>query len=466
MSPASTTTLERLRGVAGGASVSTDSAQLEAFRVDGMQPAAVVRPATAEGVAEVVRFAAAEKLGVVPVGGRTKLGIGMPPTRYDLALDMTGLNRVIAYDPNDLTLSVEVGLRLAELTPMLAEHKQFLPLAVPFTRQTTIGGTIATGVDSPLRQFYGTARDYVLGIEFVTGAGVLTKSGGRVVKNVAGYDLHKLMIGALGTLGVITRVNFKTFPLPPASCGFVAAFPNFEAALEMRKRVLESPLQPLTLEVLSPALAQIFHCQAPTTLGEALGPVGTWLSTSEWTLTAGFGGREPVLERYATELTRLAAESCATNTAVLDDTDRPLLWGRLRECFPMLLETSPLATIFKIGALSSQLGRVLNTLRLTLERHSLPLVTLVRGAGLTYVALLPTKPGPEGLQQLADAVTPVFEVGAGLAEHVTIPWCPTELKRRINVWGPPRRDHSLLVKMKQTFDPQNILNPGRYVGGL
>ncbi len=125
---------------------------------------------------------------------------------------MTRLNKVIAYDPGDLTLSVEAGVPLAKLAQVLAEHRQFLPLAVPFVNRTTIGGLIASGVDSPLRQFYGTARDFLLGMEFVTGEGVAAKSGGRVVKNVTGYDIHKLMIGALGTLGVITRVNFKTFP--------------------------------------------------------------------------------------------------------------------------------------------------------------------------------------------------------------------------------------------------------------
>ena len=169
-------------------------------------------------------------MALVATGARTKLGIGYAPSRYDLALDMTRLNKVIAYDPGDLTLSVEAGVPLAKLAQVLAEHRQFLPLAVPFANRTTIGGLIASGVDSPLRQFYGTARDFLLGMEFVTGEGVAAKSGGRVVKNVTGYDIHKLMIGALGTLGVITRVNFKTFPMPLATRGFVARFPTAENA--------------------------------------------------------------------------------------------------------------------------------------------------------------------------------------------------------------------------------------------
>jgi glycolate oxidase FAD binding subunit len=239
-----------------------------------------------------------------------------------------------------------------------------------------------------------------------------------------------------------------------------------DAALAMRKKILSSPLQPLTLEILSPALAQIFHRQAPTTLGETLAEPGTWLATKEWTLAAGFGGNERVIERHAADLTRLASESHASGAAILDDTSRPLLWGRLRECFPMLLEASPLATIFKISAPGTQFGPLLTSLSELAGRSGLPFVALVRSAGLVYLALLPTKSGADNLRALEDAATRVFKKASAHAEHVTIPWSPTELKRRVNVWGPPRGDFALMKKMKQTFDPHNILNPGRYVGGL
>src|SRR5262249_49239431 len=155
-------------------------------------PTAAVRPGSSEEVVEVVKYAVVEKLALVSCGARTKLGIGSPPSRYDIALDLTRLDRVISHDPGDLTLCVEAGIPLHKLSGELAKHGQFLPLLVPYFDRGTRGGTVATGVDSPLRQFYGTARDYVLGMEFVCGDGVHSKSGGRVVKNVTGYDLHKL----------------------------------------------------------------------------------------------------------------------------------------------------------------------------------------------------------------------------------------------------------------------------------
>ena len=187
-------------------------------------PSAVVAPADAAQIAEILRFAVAEKLAVIPTGGCTKLGIGSPPARYDLALDLSRMNRVLAYDPHDLTLGVEPGVRIADLLRTLGEQKQFLPLAVPFAERATIGGIVAANSSSPLRHAYGAVRDFCLGMEFVTGEGAQAKSGGRVVKNVTGYDLHKLLIGSLGTLAVITRVNFRTFPMPQAQGTFVASF--------------------------------------------------------------------------------------------------------------------------------------------------------------------------------------------------------------------------------------------------
>src|SRR5580700_6944968 len=254
----------RLAEIVGAANVASDFAQLAAYEIDRKLPAAAVRPGTSEEVAAIVKFAGSEKLALVPTGARTKLGIGYAPSHYDLALDMTRLNKVIAYDPGDLTLSVEAGVPLAKIAQLLAEHHQFLPLALPFSARTTVGGAIASGVDSPLRQFYGTARDFLLGMEFVTGEGISAKSGGRVVKNVTGYDIHKLMIGALGTLGVITRVNFKTFPTPLDRRGYVARFLSAEHALDSCHRFAKSSLTPITLDILSPRCAELFVGEAAT----------------------------------------------------------------------------------------------------------------------------------------------------------------------------------------------------------
>jgi glycolate oxidase FAD binding subunit len=465
MSSPATSLLTRLEELVGATNVLAETEQLAGYKVDGLRPAAVVRPGSAEEVAQVVRFAAAEKLAVIPVGARTKLGIGAPPRRYDLAVDMTRLDRVLAYDPGDLTLGVEAGIGLAKLADVLAEHRQVLPLAVPFTNQTTAGGTLASDVDTPLRQFYGPARDYVLGMEFVTGEGALAKSGGRVVKNVTGYDLHKLLIGALGTLGVLTRINFRTFPRPPASRGFLASFPEPGSALELRHRIAQSPLTPATLEILSPEVAQVFARSTPATLGSLPLP-GPWFPTSHWLLAAAFAGNERVLERYAKDLTQMAEQAGATNSIVLGDDERPLVWGRLREFIPLMLESSPAATLIHIAVLPTRLGEILAQAQQIAERHALPCAALARGVGVAYVALLPPPRDAATLGRLAQACTSLFEVSGSVGGHAMVQWCPTELKSQVNVWGPPRDDFALMQRLKKAFDPQGILSPGRFVGGI
>ena len=169
--------LQHIERIVGTPHFISDPAALTAYDVDGISPAAAARPGSAEEVAEIVRLAAAEKIALVPCAARTALAIGAPPERYGLALDVSRLNRVIAYDPGDLTLSVEAGMCLAHIQAQLAPHNQFLPLAPPFAGECTIGGVLAANLSGPPRQFFGTAREFVVGMEFVTGEGVRTKSG-------------------------------------------------------------------------------------------------------------------------------------------------------------------------------------------------------------------------------------------------------------------------------------------------
>jgi glycolate oxidase FAD binding subunit len=450
----------RLAEIVGAANVASDFAQLATFEIDRKLPAAAVRPGTSEEVAEIVKFAASEKLALVPTGARTKLGIGYAPSRYDLALDMTRLNKVIAYDPGDLTLSVEAGVPLAKLAQVLAEHRQFLPLPVPFVNRTTIGGLIASGVDSPLRQFYGTARDFLLGMEYVTGEGVATKSGGRVVKNVTGYDIHKLMIGALGTLGVITRVNFKTFPMPLATRGFIARFATAENALDMRQRIAQSALTPLTVEILSPRVAELFASDAATRYERAAMPANV-ISNTEWALTTGYAGNEAVLERYAKDLQRIARESGATGVSILAENLSPA-WARKREFIPIALASSPATTIVKMSVLPMRMTDTLASAQKTAERNNLLWAAMARGLGIIYFAILPSDHTEECRQRVATATSTIQQACAKLAGHATIPWAPAEWKTTLQIWGPPRPDFAQMQKVKSVFDPQKILSPGRF----
>lgn len=462
MSTRTTTPIfSRLGEIVGNLNVIADPAQLAAYEVDGQRPSAVARPASSGEVAEVVKFAASEKLAIVPMGARTKLGIGMPPRQYDIALEVRRLDRVVAYDPGDLTLGVEPGIPLKRLEGVLAGHRQFLPLVVPFMNQGTVGGTIASGADSPLRQLYGTARDFVLGMEFVTGDGELVKSGGRVVKNVSGYDIHKLMIGALGTLGVITRINFRTFPLPAETRTYVTAFSGADGACEFRDAIANSHLRPQSLEILGARHGN------PLAGGESLRDL---LGDGEWSVVISVTGNRPVLERYRRDMETLARRADGNlleSFGELSETDQETVAAYIREFAATASgQTSPTA-IFKISTLPGGLAALADGLVSCAEQEEVPWAMMMRGGGIAYFKMIAADGTAESLGRLKEACSRVFRDSeeSDWGRTVLIA-CPTEFKGEMNVWGKESGDLPLMRGLKKVFDPGDLLSPGRFVGGI
>jgi len=454
----------RFGDIVGPGHVATDPRTLDSYAVDGVTPSVVARPGSAEEAAELVRLSASDNLAVMSTGSRSKIGIGASPVRYDVAIDMRRLDRIVAYDPGDLTLSVESGIPLRVLAKELAERRQFLPLGVPFFDRATVGGTIASGVDTPLRQQFGTARDYILGMEFVTGEGNLAKSGGRVVKNVTGYDLHKLMIGALGTLGIITKINFRTFPQPPASRGFIASFDTADAALDLRYRISRSPLSPATLEILSPGVAELFYgAAAAKIVAEPLRP--DTISDAMWTLTTGFSGSERVLARYEVELRRMAKGAGAIDATVLTE-DLPGVWSRKREFIPIALASSAGSTILKLSVLPTRMVEMLERGDKESEASGIRHVAMARGVGVIYFVLLPPDDGEDSRGKVCAAAQRIVAVCSEFGGNSMIPWCPTKWKSSLPVWGHERGGIAQMKKLASVFDPHGILAPGRFAGGL
>jgi glycolate oxidase FAD binding subunit len=454
----------RLSEIVGPSHVATDFAQVASYEIDRKMPAAIVRPGSAEEAAAIVKFAASEKLSLVPAGSRSKLGIGFAPTRYDFALDTTRLDRILSYDPGDLTLSVEPGVKLERLAQHLADHHQFLPLALPFMAHATVGGAVASGVDSPLRQMYGTARDYLLGVEFVTGEGVPAKSGGRVVKNVTGYDIHKLMIGALGTLGVITRVNFKTFPMPMERRGYIARFASPDHAFEMCHRIAQSSLAPLSVEIFSPQIAELFESATAKRIAGSPLPKHIF-SDSEWAVSITYAGNDKVLARFVAELSKMADSARIRGLSILIDNLQPA-WNRQREFIPIALASSPAATIVKTSVLPMRMKDTILAAKKSAETHALPWAVMARGLGIIYFAILPPEFTVDTQTRVSHAVREIQDDCTRIGGHATIPWCPAEWKSTLNIWGPARPDFPLMQKVKNVFDPHGTLSPGRFVGGL
>jgi glycolate oxidase FAD binding subunit len=457
MSQPAQASLTRLEEIVGGAHVFTSPVELAARQADDVYPSAVVRPADAAQISEVIRFAIAEKLAVIPCGGCTKLGIGFPPARYDIALDLTRMNRVLAYDPRDLTLGVEPGARIEDLLRVLAEHKQFLPLAVPFSDRATIGGIVAANSSSPLRHSYGGVRDFCLGMEFVSGDGNAAKSGGRVVKNVTGYDLHKLLIGSLGTLAVITRLNFRTFPLLQAHGTFVASFSEAETAFGFSRDIAHSVLTPQIVEVADPGAAHFLFS----------GPTPARITPQQWSVIISASGQPSVVDRHARELGHMASAANADEFVRLNDEEHSSVLTRIREFPRLILEAAPTAMIFRISILPTAMAPLLTRLHQPAAQNHLVFAALTRASGIVYAAFLPEEGVSTPFAALATTSIEIFQACSENGGQAMIEWCPAEVKRAAgSVWGPARKDFALMQRVQNVFDPQSILSPGRSAGGI
>jgi glycolate oxidase FAD binding subunit len=451
----------RLEKLVGNDRVRASETALQEFAIGGRAPMAVLKPRSAEEVAEIVSFAATEKLAMVACGSRSKLELGMPPQRYDLALDLTDLREIVHYDPGDLTVSVDAGMPLSELAKVLTAKNQFLPLAVPCCATSTVGGSIASGIDSTLRQQYGTPRDFLIGAEFVDGKGKQCKSGGRVVKNVTGYDLHKLLIGSLGTLGVITRLNFRTFPLLDLRGAHLAAFPTMEAALNFHASLLQSGLPFSNLE--------LFDSDFSALLAGSLRKAGRSDPESPaghgWQVFAPFEGSAAVLERITRELQKLAGQAQAARNETLDLHRAQLMNEALRESFDWLRRAAPGVAQLRIVMPQIKSGDVAELLNLS-QQSPLRAAFVLRACKVVYLTLLADTEDEQSNAALEQGVSELFsrvEAKKGIA---TVLHAPPWLKDRINVWGAKRVDFPMMQRVKQAFDPHNIFAPGRFAGGI
>ena len=450
-----------LERMVGRDRVQTSEAVRKEFQIARRAPTAVLKPGSPEEVAEIISFAGAEKLAVVACGSRSKLDLGTPPQRYDLALDMTDLRQIAHYDPGDLTVSVDAGLPLRDLAKALAEKHQFLPLAVPCSATSTIGGAIASGIDSIFRQQYGTARDFLVGAEFVDGTGRRCKSGGRVVKNVTGYDLHKLLIGSLGTLGIITRLNFRTFPLPELRRAHIAAFPEMEAALNFHEFLSKSGLPFSNLELFDPQFSTLFAGY----LNRADGNIPESLGDGGWHVFASFEGSAAVIERIQRELRERYAQAQAKLSCSLDAPNSRLLSEALSEAFEWLRSVTQDATLFRIVLpqwAPADIAEIQNLAESLSQREAFALRACSVGYFLLHGGADDAQQNT-ALERCASDVCSLVEAKGGSA---TLLHAPAWLKDRTKVWGSERPDFSLMQRVKQAFDPHNIFAPGRFVGGI
>jgi glycolate oxidase FAD binding subunit len=383
-----------------------------------------VIPSTVRDLSIALKEASAKQQTVEIAGNNSKRLMGGPVLPADTTVNTGGLRRVLKYEPNDLTISVEAGMPFADLQALLAKNRQMVALDPPFFAKATVGGIVATNSNGPMRRSYGTARDQVIGMKFVTMAGKQVSVGGMVVKNVAGLDIGKLMIGSFGTLAALTSVNFRLHPMPEQTHTFVFSFGTLEQVIEKRNAILYSVLRPIAMDIISP-------------------PAATRLGLRGHVLALRAGGSAKVLARYEKEL------QGATRMTGAEDT---IFWTQIREFPGDFMRRQPNGVVLRI---STTIGDLTTLLKLVSG------ASICRAAsGVTYVYLSSWQ-----------GVAALWQAAADSGWSAVVEFAPLETRTSKELWllnttKESSEAFAMMKKVKQMFDPDLLLNRSRLYGRI
>jgi glycolate oxidase FAD binding subunit len=401
------------------------------------------QPSSVAELGDIVRRAAADGQAIYPCGGRTMLDLGLSPTKPGVAVDIRKLDQVIDYPARDMTITVQAGITIAKLQETLRAEKQRLPIDVPFPDRATLGGAAACNASGPRRYGYGTLRDYVIGISFVNDRGEEVKAGGRVVKNVAGYDLCKLLTGSLGTIGVITQLTLKVRPLPEQSTlmGFQCSSNDLDASLA---RSQSSQTRPCCVDLLSSAA-----CSDITQFANVR-------PTADWLLLVGYEDGETATDWQAAQLlSELGRPNLLfrwTDADAWTPRDAGPLWTALSD-YP--IQALGVMT-FKATMLPSNVAsfcRVAEALVARLHAHA--------GNGIVWGHI----DSSNTLDRAGETIRQLRHGAVQAAGSLVVTRCPKEWQSTLEVWGQPRGDWELMRAVKKQLDPRDIFNSGRFIAG-
>ncbi|MEO6197446.1 MAG: FAD-binding oxidoreductase [Dehalococcoidia bacterium] len=373
------------------------------FSVDGIVPGAVVRPKDYAGVATTLSFANENGLTVIPLGGRQHAHIGNLPTRYDVALNLAALNAVVEFEPADLTITVQAGLTLGELRQTTAGSGLIIPFDPSAPDDATVGGMIAAGIFGAAAASLGTPRDFTIGLRVVMADGRMTRAGGKVVKNVAGYDLCKLYTGSVGTLGVIVEASLKALPSPPAEQRLNFAMDSAEQACS--------------------------HVRSAFRAGLSIRSASMHRIPGGWSVHVVLAGTRAGVDRSYREM--------ATDTVASDDVSDPPQY--------------PLEMM--VTVLPSRLAGLLEELAAQLREAA------IEAWPASGVCVIRT-------HDIEHSITTAMSLATMHQGTFTVPRCPFEIKTNRDVFGDEPSAAALIRQIKHEFDPKGTLSPGRGPGRI
>ena len=430
--------------------------ELSSYTVDGITPKHVLRPGSVAELSAAVAEADNSRQAVIPFGGGTGMTLGNLPRRYDLAVDVTDIESLFEHNPGDLTAKVNSGMTINCLQKRLCESGQRLAFDPPSPEQATIGGAIAANAVGPLRSAFGGIRDLIIGMTIILANGSLVKSGGQVVKNVQGFDLHRLQVGALGTLGILVDVSFKLAPIPAKERTVVALFEDLDSVFDASQQIIGRSFEPEGLAVLA---------------GESVPPLISFMDQPDrdakapYMLLVRLAGGLASIQRQTDLVTGAAGATSAKATSVLEnDGDASRFWKAIDDVAnaPALLRLRSTVMPASGFQLLADLERLKD---LTPDNH---FAAVLHSSFGTVIASWTNKNGVmnSSNERVSKVVEKTRSVVRRLGACIVLEAAQPDLKRSLDVFGDLGPSVEIMRRLKIEFDPYSTLNPGRFVGGI
>ena len=402
-------------------------------------PNCIVYPKNQDELAAVMTCAWQNRWRVLPCGHGGKLHWGGLAEGIDLVVSTAQMNRLVSHAVGDLTFTAEAGVRFADLQATLGQERQCLALDPAYPETATLGGIVATASAGSWRQRYGGVRDRLIGVSFVRSDGQVAKAGGRVVKNVAGYDLMKVMTGSYGTLAILSQLTFRTYPLQEAS-KTVAQMGTAEAIANTALKLRASVLTPIAIDLFSPSL------MATLEEGEGFG------------LAVRFQGIPTGIEEQAKRLLEMGSAMGLAGRQLEDKVEADY-WRRAEQAF-WPPDAAGGAVICKLGVLPTASGGLQQAIAQLTQPQSIPWLARIHASSGLGILRLDSEDMP------TDLLLKVRSHCDSNGGFLTILQAPKALKRQLDVWGYTGNSLQIMRRLKQQFDPESLLSPGRFVGGL
>ncbi len=418
--------LDALTSVVGQSNVAENAS----LTIDGVQPAIIVNPASATEVAACLKVCAAAKATIIPAGAGTWLECGNPVRQADVLLRLERLSRVLEYSPPDLTITVEAGITLSAFNDVVRRERQWLPLDPAGGRCASLGAIVACASSGALRCGFGTPRDYIIGLKLAHADGTESRSGGKVVKNVAGYDLNKLYIGSYGTLALITELTLKLRPLPESAVTLLAASPEPSPLVRLAKQALKTAVLP----------ASLILCKG--VVSDRLAP-----ASREYVLAIRFVDSEAAVRHQVEQVLQIAEADLLTQT--IEGQEADAVWDDINDMDAL-----------GVNALRVSVPLAQTEAAFTLLMQETARITADFGVGILRASFAAHDEGAIA------TINKLRTVMATLGGSLMIECAPTAVRKAADAWGEVGATADLMRAVKTAFDPLALLNPGRFVSGI